>query len=97
MVDLDEKDLLQANATIIAGVLILLTLLSSVTDVLKPTVKFVMVFAITPFLASAFALFVKKPGQLEVSAKRRFGWSTYLFGAGLVYLTIAVMVLILTS
>lgn len=97
MVELDEKDLLQANATILAGVLILLAVTASIADSFKPFAKISMAFATGPFIVSILFLLVGKVGKYQFSARTKLVRSAKVMIIGLIYLLIAVILLLTFS
>lgn len=94
MIELDEKDLLQANATVIAGVLILLSLLGSVVDVLQLYSRILTGVAIVPFIISSVALLIREKDKKPVSPERRFVFARKITVAGFLYLMVAVIALL---
>ena len=86
----DDNDLIQANATIISGVLILLSLASiSRTSSLPLLDRTMIASAIIPFIASTILLL-----NLRLNEVKRTGYARKLAIWGLIYLAAAVLLLL---
>lgn len=91
---LDEKELLQANATIIAGILILLTIGSNLiaTELnLSIATKIFLAVAILPFIVAG--VIVLSPRFRDEGKKVKY--AQIMTMAGLVYLGVAVLYFVL--
>jgi amino acid transporter len=86
----DDNDLIQANATIISGVLILLSLASlSRTSSLSLLDRTMIASAIIPFIASTILLL-----NLRLNEAKRTDYARKLAIWGLIYLAATVLLLL---
>ncbi|GEM_PF-3141451 len=83
--------MLQANATIIAGILILLTVLGSVAKDLVPSIKILFASAITPFIVSIILLLVETAKKQKFSEKTKLQFAKMITIAGLCYLILDII------
>jgi len=96
LMDLKKNEILQINSAIIVGVLILLTLGSTITGLHKVTISLITASIIVPFAVSSIMIIISQPpetdekGRIQKSQHKRLK----LFPAGIMAMMVGFVYII---